>query len=418
MIRLFVKLLRTLYGKSDLPPPPKMKGGKFDVLLSVWNVFHSREQRRAFTGNDLSVHWVGNHYPTVRNEVSKRSFGWIPFSVFLSAFFLKTRAVGIHASMWLFDWFSGTRRLNTRLVWAYVELNTRLLRRAKKRGIPIVLDNPIAHMDDYYALKPEFEACGVPWPDWWIRRWVAAAKREYQLADWFNVGSTFVRDSLVKRGISAERIFVIPYGVDAARWRKCHDNREPKTPFAFVYTASVDPRKGIQYLLRAWKAAALDKAELWICGGTEASMDWNRVCGGLPAHVRFFGRVKHEKLEEIYAKSSVYVLPSLLEGLARSGLEAMSAGLPVVVTRETGLSDFVTDGVEGWIVPARDTDALADSLRWCVAHPDAVRKAGEAAYRRMQGRDFSNYGDRCAAIAEAIIAGKTPQAAVSRHALK
>ena len=175
MIRLFVKLLRTLYGKSDLPPPPKMKGGKFDVLLSVWNVFHSREQRRAFTGNGLSVHWVGNHYPPVRNEVSKRSFGWIPFSVFLSAFFLKTRAVGIHASMWLFDWFSGTRRLNTRLVWAYVELNTRLLRRAKKRGIPIVLDNPIAHMDDYYALKPEFEACGVPWPDWWIRRWVAAA---------------------------------------------------------------------------------------------------------------------------------------------------------------------------------------------------------------------------------------------------
>ena len=418
MIRLFVKLLRTLYGKSPLPPPPKKKDGKFDVLLSVWNVFHSREQRRAFTSNGLSVHWVGNHYPPIRNEVSKRSFGWIPFSVFLSAFFLKTRSFGVHASMWLFDWFSGTRRLNARLVWAYVELNTRLLRRAKKLGIPIVLDNPIAHMDDYYALKSEFEACGRPWEDWWIRRWVAAAKREYELADWFNVGSSFVKETLVSRGIPPAKIFVVPYGVDSDQWSTCHANRTPHPQTTFIFTASVDPRKGIRFLLLAWKQAALDNAELWICGGTEHSMDWKRICGGLPDNVKFFGRVSHERLAELYSKADVYVLPSLLEGLARSGLEAMAAGLPVLVTRETGLTDFVTDGIEGWIVPARDPDALAERFRWAARHPSEVRHAGEAAFRKMQGRTFATYGDQCAAIAEAIIAGKTPQAAVSRHALR
>ena len=408
MQSLFRKLIRTLRTPVENPAPPLARGESYDVLLSVWNVFHSREQRQAFIRNGLSVHWVGNHYPPQKGEVTKRSFGWIPFLVFMSAFFLKMRTFGVYGSMWLFNLYSGSRRLNAKLVWAYVELNPWLLKRAKKRGIPIVLDNPIAHMDDYYALKPEFEACGIPWPDWWIRRWVAAAKREYALADWFNVGSSFVKKSLVARGIPPNRVFVIPYGVDAARWRTCHDSRAPQTPFAFVYTASVDPRKGIQYLLRAWKSADLYDAELWICGGTESSMDWNRVCGALPAHVRFFGRVKHEKLEEFYAKASVYVLPSLLEGLARSGLEAMSAGLPVIVTRETGLTDFVTDGVEGWIVPARDADALADRLRWCVAHPDDVREAGEEAFRRMQGRDFSNYGDRCAACAKAIIEGRSP----------
>ena len=406
--RLFRKLIGVLNMPVDNPAPPLARGQSFDVLLSVWNVFHSREQRQAFIRNGLSVHWVGNHYPPMKGAVTKRSFAWIPCTVFVWAIYWKMQSFGIHASMWLFNLYSGSRRLNAKIVWAYVEFNPWLLKRAKRRRIPIVLDCPIAHMDDYYALKPEFEACGVRWPDWWIRRWVEVAKREYALADWFNVGSSFVKDSLVKRGVSPDRIFVIPYGIDADRWRKCHDRRDPQAPLAFVYTASIDPRKGIQYLMRAWKKAKLDHAELWICGGTESSMDWNRVCGGPPPHVRFFGRVNHDRLVELYSKASVYVLPSLLEGLARTGLEAMAAGLPVIVTKETGLTDFVSDGVEGWIVPSRDARALAERFNWCATHPNAIRAAGSAAFRRMEGQDFAAYGDQCATIAQKIIEGETP----------
>lgn len=417
MLRLFSTLFRTLYGKSDYAQPPRASDGKFDVLLSVWNVFRNKEQRRGFIRNGLSVHWVGNHYPPMRNEVTKRSFGWIPFGVFMSAFFLKTRQFGIHLSMWLFNLYSGSRRLNTRLVWAYVELNPWLMKRAKKRGIPIVLDNPIAHMDDYYALKPEFEACGFQWPDWWIRRWVAAAKREYELADWFNVGSSFVKESLVARGIPADRVIVNHTGVDTEHWAVARKNRkfDPSDPFVFVFTGSVDPRKGIRYLMQAWKEAALDNAELWICGGTDRSMDWNRVCDGLPDNVQFFGRVKHDRLVELYSKASVYVLPSLLEGLARTGLEAMASGLPVIVTKETGLADFVSDGDEGWIVPSRDVNALAERLFWCSSHRDEVRAAGESAFRRIQSQTFAAYGDQCATVAKEIIFDKHLPLGLPKH---
>jgi len=409
-LALFRKLIRTLNTPIENPAPPLVRKESYDVLLSVWNIFRNREQRRGFVRNGLSVHWVGNHYPPQKGEVTKRSFGWIPFAVFMSAFFLKTRQFGIHLSMWLFNLYSGSRRLNTKLVWAYVELNPWLLKRAKKRGIPIVLDNPIAHMDDYYALKPEFEACGFRWPDWWIRRWVAAAKREYALADWFNVGSSFVKETLVAHGIPADRVIVNHTGVDTEHWVVARKNRQvgPGDPFVFVFTGSVDPRKGIRYLMQAWKEVALDNAELWICGGTDRSMDWNRVCGGLPGNVRFFGRVKQDRLVELYSKASVYVLPSLLEGLARTGLEAMASGLPVIVTRETGLTDFVSDGVEGWIVPSRDAHALAERFNWCATHPDAVRSAGDAAFRHMGGKDFAAYGDQCATIAKQIIEGYAP----------
>ena len=56
---------------------------------------------------------------------------------------------GVYGSMWLFNLYSGSRRLNANLVWAYVELNPWLLKRAKKRGIPIVLDNPIKAYGTY-----------------------------------------------------------------------------------------------------------------------------------------------------------------------------------------------------------------------------------------------------------------------------
>ncbi len=408
MIKLAIKLFKTLYGKSDFPPPPPKKNGRYDVLLSVWNIYHSREQRRAFTRNGLSVHWIGNHSPPMRGEVTRRVFCWASFLALMSAFFLKTGNAGRYASMWIFNCFSGSSRLDARLVWAFVEYNPRLLRRARKRGIPIVLDVPIAHMDDYYALKSEFEACGVPWPDKQIRRWVAGAREEYALANWFNVGSSFVKESLVSRGVPTNRVLVIPYGIDAARWAKCHARRTPHPTFTFIFTASVGPRKGIRPLLLAWKQAAIKGAELHMCGGTEDAMDWNLVCGGLPPNVVFHGRVSHEKLVELYAQSDVYVLPSLLEGMARSGLEAMAAGLPVLVTKETGLGDFVSDGREGWFVPARDVNALAERMLWCASHTAEVRDAGESAFRKMQGQDFAAYGDRCAQVVKDILSSKNP----------
>lgn len=410
IFRLFKKLLLVLRTPVDNPAPPLAKGASYDILFSVWNVFRNREQRHGFIRNGLSVHWVGNHFPPKKNAVTKRSFAWMPFVVLVSASFLKTRQFGVYLSMWLFNLYSGSKRLNTKLVWAYVEMNTILISRAKRRQIPIVLDNPIAHMDDYYALKSEYEQCGFPWSDWCIRRWVAAAKTEYALADWFNVGSLFVKESLVARGIPADRIIVNHTGVDTSLWQAAHRTRRhtPNRPFIFVFSGAVIPRKGIRPLMQAWKAASPANAELWICGSTGAVVDWDKICGGLPSTVKFLGRMPHKQLVDVYSRAFVYVLPSLLEGLARSGLEAMSAGLPVIITRETGLTDFVTDGIEGWIVPARDVNALADRILWCIGHQDIVRAAGEAAFHRMRGQSFNSYGDQCAAIAKSIIATGRP----------
>lgn len=377
----------------------------YDVTLSVWNIFRNREQRQGFEAAGLSVHWIGNHCPPSKNEVAKRSFAWLSFIVLMSNSFIFRKRCLVYLHMYLFDFYSGTRKLNTKLVWAYVEMNTRLIRRAKAKGIPVVLDNPIAHMRDYYdILKPEYAALGMEFHDKATMKWVRRAEEEYANSNWFNVGSNFVKQSLVRRGIPADRIVVNHTGVDLEKWKLAHTNRtHNREKTTFVYTGSLIPRKGVHYLVSAWIKAGMEDAELFVCGGE--TMPWEKICDTLPENIHIMGSVKHDTLIEIYSNSDVYVLPSLLEGFARSGLEAMAAGLPLIITEETGLIDVCDDGIEGWVVPSKNVDALAERLIWCYNHPEQIRTAGEKAFNKMQGRDFGAYGKKCADMAKTIIEG-------------
>lgn len=377
-----------------------------DVTLSVWNVFHSREQRRGFMESGLSVHWIGNHYPPESHEVQKRSFAWLSFAAMMSYFYFYKMQWLLHLSMTLFDWYSGSRKLNTKLVWAFVEMNTRIIRKAKKQGIPIVLDNPIAHMRDYYEiLKPEYNALGMDFHEELVLRWVHKAEQEYAVADWFNVGSNFVKSTLVKHGIPEDKINVIHYGVDVTKWSRSYCNRKVNTDrMVFVYTAAISPRKGIQYLIRAWIHANLSNAELIICGS--GTMPWSKICTEMPSTIKLMGAVRHDTLADLYSSADVFVLPSLLEGFARSGVEAMSAGLALIVTEETGLGDVCKNGVEGWIIPSRDVASLSEKLQWCNCHREEVRNAGRKGYEKMKNMSFSGYGKQCADLAKRIIEAK------------
>lgn len=390
-----------------------------DVLLSVWNRFHSREQLNGFLRAGLNVHWIGNTRPPT--GVSRRSFQWISWALLRAHFlfspngfnrptvgYLSSRRILVHLSMRAFDWGAANCRWDARVVWAYADINAKLLAAARRRSVPSVLDVPIGHQRDHMEmLRAEHHAWGLPEPGGWDESWARLCEEQYASADWISAGSTFVKRTLVDRGIPAEKVLVNPYGVDAARWRRCAERpRDYSGKLTFVFTANLTLRKGIHYLLKAWNAAALRNAELLIFGN--GTLDLTRIVGQLPESVRFIGYADHDKLAAVYSRAHAYILPSLFEGLARSGLEAMAAGLPVIVTEETGLRDFVEDGQQGWFVPSRSVDALAERLRWCTAHREELKTAAERAFQKVQSLTFDSYGDRCAAIVRALIAGRSP----------
>ncbi len=82
-----------------------------------------------------------------------------------------------------------------------------------------------------------------------------------------------------------------------------------------------------------------------------------------------------------YSQCSVYVLPSYREGTPRTVLEAMATGRPIITTDTNGCRQTLQDGVNGFLVPVRDVNALAEKMLWFIAHPEQIEPMGRESLR-------------------------------------
>jgi len=109
---------------------------------------------------------------------------------------------------------------------------------------------------------------------------------------------------------------------------------------------------------------------------------------GLENEVQLHGRVSLEQVRELLQQADVFLLSSLSEGISNAVLEAMACGLPVVTTDCGGMREAVTDGVEGFVVPVRDVDAMSSALQRLWKEPALKVKFGQNGRLRVIS-DFS-----------------------------
>jgi len=95
--------------------------------------------------------------------------------------------------------------------------------------------------------------------------------------------------------------------------------------------------------------------------------------------IEYFGET-HD-VASYYRECSVYVLPSYREGTPRTVLEAMAMGRPVVTTDTPGCRETVVDGVNGFLVPVQDSEALAKKMEWFIENHNEIEKMGRASYK-------------------------------------
>jgi len=98
--------------------------------------------------------------------------------------------------------------------------------------------------------------------------------------------------------------------------------------------------------------------------------------------IEFFGETSN--VTAFYAKTSVFVLPSYREGTPRTVLEAMAMKRPIITTNAPGCRQTVLNGKTGFLVPIKDTAALAEKMEWMINHPDQIASMGEAAYQHCK----------------------------------
>ena len=236
-------------------------------------------------------------------------------------------------------------------------------------------------------------------------RVITAELKEYELADVITVPSQFTYDSFIQYGISKEKLRLVPYGVDLSLFSPVGERSSDC--FVVTFVGGVSYRKGIPYLLDAFKLLNHPRKQLNIVGSMGDAKDILLAFAAVEEHknvVKIYGHIKQTDLNRIYSQSHVFCLASIEEGLSMVMAEAMACGCPVIATENTGASNLFENGKEGFIVPIRCPESMAQKIQLLADDQKKHASMSAACIDKvgMMG-GWDQYGeDYCAVIQEVM----------------
>jgi len=247
-----------------------------------------------------------------------------------------------------------------------------------------------------------------------IRRdYAALAALHARRADAVVAVSGFTAGEVERRlGVARDRIAICPPGAPA--WRPRASQR-PDGPILFMGT--LEPRKNVGVLLAAYAELLKDvptAPKLWLAGGaTEAAAPWLRAIEQPPlaGHVEHLGYITSDRRYDLYEQASMFVLPSHLEGFGITVLEAMAAGVPVIVSRRGALPE-VTGGA-GQIVEPDDAGGLAAAMKTYLRNSADAAAAADRGVARAKHYSWDASADTLLATYAAAVARRRQAGASS-----
>ena len=209
---------------------------------------------------------------------------------------------------------------------------------------------------------------------------------ELALADHILVPSAFVRETLSNAANITAPILVLPYGAPPVVARKQHRNAG-RGKLKVIFVGALSQRKGLSYLLKAVERChpsvtlTLIGRKVGECRALDRALQLHRWIPSLP-HAEVLEEIRHH---------DVMVFPSLFEGFGLVILEAMSQGVPVIATSNSAAPDLLADGDDGFLVPIRDADAIAEKLELFLKDRSQLTSMSEAALRKARLHSWRRY---------------------------
>jgi glycosyltransferase involved in cell wall biosynthesis len=198
--------------------------------------------------------------------------------------------------------------------------------------------------------------------------------------------SNAIKDVLVQGGVDPSKVVCVHSIVDATCYDVARDENIraelgiPADSSLIAIVAQLIERKGHSYLLRAMPAILEEHPNtmLLVLGrGSLAAKLKNQVDSlGIGDNVVFAGF--RRDIPKLLHELDILVHPASMEGLGVAILQAMAAGVPVVATPVGGIPEAVKDGVNGYLVPPKDSDAIADAVIRLLADPELRARMGSS----------------------------------------
>ena len=213
------------------------------------------------------------------------------------------------------------------------------------------------------------------------------------------MASNFTKSTLEQAPNAPKALHVIPYGApESAELAPA----KPREKLKVLFAGGLGQRKGLSYLLEAVEKTKTG-VELTLIG-TKTSADCLPLNMALKKH-RWIPSLTHPEILKEMGRHDVFVFPSLFEGFGLVILEAMSQGLPVVTTAHTAGPDLICHGVDGFIVPIRSAEAIAEKLDQLATDRKLLAEMKHAAQAAAARFTWAAYRKKLAEAVQSAVSG-------------
>lgn len=389
------------------------------VIISQLGGFHARPAAEAASAAGLLERFIAAHPQGV--QVPSEQLLDLFYTVQpLRGFSLLGRKSGIgyfsklagHYSE-LQRWYFDRRAISsisdkTKIFHAYSCYQEEAWNKCDKNGVYKVIEHGTAHpLFDAGFVGAEYDAYSQK-NTYRESEWMDRMLAEHSRVDRIYVISEFARSTFKKYSPDYDKVVVNRLGVDTDLFHPLPEfeghRRDRSRPLEIMAGGYVCLRKGTHYLLEAVKGLKKNKMDcrLSLYG---AVLDFADVLSGYDGVVDHLGSVHLPQLIEKYNLADVLVLPSLSEGFGRVVTEAMACGTVCIVSENTGAAEVITDGVDGFVVPVRDSEAITEKLEMLYRDRELVVAMGERARATALENTWREYQQRLIDDYKEILSG-------------
>jgi glycosyltransferase involved in cell wall biosynthesis len=205
------------------------------------------------------------------------------------------------------------------------------------------------------------------------------------------VPSQFVLKTYVENGIAEDKITINPFGTNVSFFKPTV-KRIKRQDVNFLFFGALNARKGLPFLLETWEEfyQNFSNTTLTIAGTGALPINYT-----LPEGVQLIGKVAPNKRQELYNGADVFVFPSFFEGLALVQIEAAACGLPIIGTTNSGATEIITEGKEGFVIQPGNRSQLYNALKFFYQNQDVIELMGRrASSKANQYFSWNAYGNR------------------------
>jgi glycosyltransferase involved in cell wall biosynthesis len=219
--------------------------------------------------------------------------------------------------------------------------------------------------------------------------------KEFELADKVIVCSDYTLNSFLENNFPKDKLYNVALDANFTI-KRSYDRNFYKDELIVGIAGGNILRKGFIYLLEAWAEMNLPNAKLLL---KTSKLDllkipkiWSLIDGN--DSIEIIGYL--DDMEDFYERCDLFVLPSIDEGFGMVVFEALACSIPLIITKNVGAGDFITDGKEGYIVDIRNSQQIKDKIVYLNANRDVMTKMSinaRTAFDNYQNR-VDNYQNR------------------------